>query len=239
MSLKPTSLRAKSTGNETVAGWRDSLPYILPFGVFLALLGLRRTLPVTPEQYAVLRFVLVAGTLALFSRRVVPWPPTFPLRSALLGVAVFAVWIGPDLVWPGYRNFWLFHNAITGSADSALPPHLKADAFFICIRVLESAVLVPILEELFWRGWLMRWLIRTDFESVPLGKYAPLSFWAVALLFASEHGPYWEVGLVAGIAYNWWLIRTRNLADCIFAHGVTNALLAAYVLLFDQWQYWL
>jgi CAAX prenyl protease-like protein len=85
----------------------------------------------------------------------------------------------------------------------------------------------------------MRYLIRADFESVPLGRYTPLSFWVVALLFASEHGPYWEVGLVAGVAYNWWLVRTRNLADCMLAHAVTNALLAGYVLVFGQWQYWL
>jgi CAAX prenyl protease-like protein len=85
----------------------------------------------------------------------------------------------------------------------------------------------------------MRYAIRADFESVPVGQYAAVSFWAVALLFAAEHGPYWEVGLIAGVAYNWWLVRTRNLADCMLAHAITNALLAGYVLLFDQWQYWL
>jgi hypothetical protein len=74
---------------------------------------------------------------------------------------------------------------------------------------------------------------------VPLGRYTAVSFWAVALLFAAEHGPYWEVGLIAGVAYNWWLVRTRNLADCVLAHAVTNALLAGYVLVFNQWQYWL
>ena len=139
----------------------------------------------------------------------------------------------------GYRDFWLFHNSIMGSAASTLDARLKANTIFIVIRVLESSLLIPILEELFWRGWLMRWLIRPDFERVPLGQYAPRAFWIVALLFASEHGAYWEVGLIAGIVYNAWIVRTRNLADCILAHGVTNAMLAAYVLLFDKWQYWL
>jgi hypothetical protein len=111
--------------------------------------------------------------------------------------------------------------------------------FFIAVRVLESAALVPVLEELFWRGWLMRWAIRADFENVPVGQYTALSFWTVAFLFAAEHGPYWEVGLIAGVAYNWWCVRTRNLADCILAHAVTNGLLAGYVLLFDRWQFWL
>ena len=209
--------------------------YIAPFAVFIAL----RWLPFPPEWLAPARFVAAAATLAVFSRRVIPRRPSFPIGSIVLGVAVLAIWIGPDLLWHGYRDSWLFHNGITGIARSSLPVHLKSNPFFIAVRVLESAILVPVLEELFWRGWLMRWVIRSDFESVPVGQYTALSFWVVALLFASEHGPYWEVGLIAGVAYNWWLVRTRNLADCMLAHAVTNALLAGYVLVFDQWQYWL
>ena len=219
-----------------------ALAYIAPFILFVSLLAIRRTIPagtIPPETFAALRFVLIVAALAVFSRRVIPWRPAFRIASILLGVAVFLVWIGPDTLCPGYRDFWLFHNFLTGTAASSLDVRLKMSAFFITLRVLESAILVPILEELFWRGWLMRWLIRPDFQSVPLGQYVPSSFWMVALLFAAEHGPYWEVGLIAGIAYNGWIVRTRNLADCILAHGVTNALLAAYVLVFNKWQYWL
>ena len=240
MSSEQISLKAKGTGIEPAAGKHATLAYIAPFVVFVAILALRRWIPLEPEWLAPLRFMLVAATLAVFSRRVIPWRPSFLIGSILLGLAVFVVWIGPDRLWgTGYRDFWLFHNSILGAAVSSLPERLKANPFFIVTRVLESAILVPILEELFWRGWLMRWLIRPDFQSVPLGQYSPFSFWAVALLFASEHGPYWEVGLIAGIAYNLWIVRTRNLADCILAHGVTNAVLAGYVLLFDKWQYWL
>ena len=85
----------------------------------------------------------------------------------------------------------------------------------------------------------MRWIIDKDFTHVPLGTYTPMAFWAVAVLFASEHGPYWEVGLAAGVIYNWWMIRTRNLADCMLAHAVTNGLLSWYVLQTGQWQYWM
>jgi CAAX prenyl protease-like protein len=213
-----------------------AVPYIAPFAVFIAL----RWLPFPAEWLAPVRFVAVACTLAVFSRRAMPWRFLFPIGSVALGAVVLAIWIGPDLLCgPRYRDFWLFHNAVMGAARSTLPVQLKSNAFFVAVRVLESAILVPILEELFWRGWLMRWVIRADFESVPIGRYTPLSFWVVALLFASEHGPYWEVGLIAGVAYNWWLVRTRNLADCMLAHAVTNALLAGYVLLFNQWQYWL
>jgi CAAX prenyl protease-like protein len=212
-----------------------AVAYIAPFAVFIAL----RWLPFPPEWLAPVRFILVAATLAVFSRRALPGRPTFAIGSILLGAAVMAVWIGPEILWRGYRDFWLFHNGITGVARSSLPVQLKSNALFVTVRVLESAVLVPVLEELFWRGWLMRWVIRPDFERVPLGQYTALSFWTVAVLFATEHGPYWEVGLIAGVAYNWWLVRTRNLADCMLAHAVTNALLAGYVLIFNQWQYWL
>jgi CAAX prenyl protease-like protein len=213
-----------------------AVAYIAPFAVFIAL----RWLPFPPEWLAPVRFVLVAATLAALSRRAMPGRPGFAAGSILLGAAVLAIWIGPDLLWgQRYREFVLFHNGVTGAARSSLPAYLKLNSGFIAVRVLESAILIPIIEELFWRGWLMRWAIRSDFESVPVGQYTALSFWAVALLFAAEHGPYWEVGLMAGVAYNWWAVRTRNLADCMLAHAVTNALLAGYVLVFDQWQYWL
>src|SRR6185295_18289620 len=115
--------------------------------------------------------------------------------------------------------------SLMGRPSTSIDPAMKTNVLFILVRVLSSVVNVPILEELFWRGWLMRWLIDNDFTRVPLGKYTPLSFWMVALLFASEHGSYWEVGLATGIIYNWWMVRTRNLADCMLAHAVTNALL--------------
>jgi len=211
------------------------IAYVAPFVVFLAL----RWLPIAPEWLAPVRFMVVAATIAVFSRHVLPRRLLLPAGSALVGAAVLAIWIAPDVLWPGYRDFWLFHNSITGAARSTLPARLHGNAAFIVVRVVESALLVPVLEELFWRGWLMRWLIRSDFEKAPLGQYTAFSFWGVAILFALEHGPYWEVGLAAGVAYNWWMVRTRSLADCMLAHGVTNALLAGYVLMFHQWQYWL
>ena len=94
-------------------------------------------------------------------------------------------------------------------------------------------------EELFWRGWLPRWLQDQDFVKVPLGRYTTFAFLVTALLFASEHGPYWEVGLLAGLAYNWWMWRTRSLGDLVLAHAVTNACLSAYVWATREWQYWM
>jgi CAAX prenyl protease-like protein len=77
-----------------------------------------------------------------------------------------------------------------------------------------------------------------DFRLVPLGQYSRAAFLLTAVLFASEHGSLWDVGLVAGLLYNWWMDRTRSLGDLILAHGVTNACLSIYVLMEGRWEYW-
>jgi hypothetical protein len=77
-----------------------------------------------------------------------------------------------------------------------------------------------------------------DFRKIPMGQYTTASFLLTALLFASEHGAMWDVGLAAGLLYNFWMRRTRSLGDLILAHAVTNACLSAYVLSRGRWEYW-
>jgi len=177
--------------------------------------------------------------LLVCSRKVIDLRLRSPLGSVLIGGVVFLVWVAPDLLWPEYRQHWLFQNALTGAVSSSLAPAWRNSWMVLASRSVRSVILVPIIEELFWRGWLMRWLVNADFRKVPLGAYTPRSFWITALLFASEHGPYWEVGLAAGIAYNWWILRTGKLGDCILAHAVTNGVLSAYVILGGKWEYWM
>ncbi len=217
---------------------KATLGYIGPFIAYVGLMQLDRALSLSPQIFYPIRFAAVALLLLLLSRPYVTFRPRSAGASIGIGVLVFVIWIAPDLLF-GYRHHWLFENRLTGSAVSSVPPELKSQVWFALLRTLSSVALVPVLEELFWRGWLMRWLINPDFLKVPLGEYVPSAFWIVAVLFASEHGPYWEVGLAAGIVYNWWMVRQKNLADCMLAHAVTNAALAAYVLIYGQWQYWL
>ena len=199
---------------------------------------MERGVSLPPQAFYPIRFAVVAAILILVARPYIPLRASSPWASIGMGILVFGIWITPDLLF-SYRHYWLFENPLTGPAASSLPAAIQRNLVFLLIRAVGSTVLVPILEELFWRGWMMRWLIHLNFLKVPMGQYAPSSFWIVAVLFASEHGPYWEVGLVAGVLYNWWLIRTRNLADCILAHAVTNGLLSVYVVATGQWQYWL
>jgi len=117
-----------------------------------------------------------------------------------------------------------------------LYPAAGAWALFAC-RAAGIALMVPVMEELFWRGFLMRWLIRDDFTTVPLGTYQPLSFWVTTFFFASVHGVEWPQGLVVGVIYGAWFVRTKSLGSIMLAHGVTNLLLAFYCLATGQWHF--
>jgi uncharacterized protein len=216
------------------------LPWVAPFAAFLALMALEKAIPIGAEILYPVRLILVTAVLLLCSRSAIDFKVKHAAATIALGVAVFLIWVGPDVLWPHYRSFWLFSNPITGHAQSSAPEGARSNIWFIVFRSAGCVLLVPVVEELFWRGWLARWLIDAeDFRRVPWGVYTASSFWIGSALFASEHGPFWEVGLIAGIAYNWWMRRTRSLADCILAHAVTNGCLSIYVLATGQWQYWL
>lgn len=215
-----------------------SLRYVAPFAVFLIFLALGPHLPLDARWEAPLRVLILAAVCWICWPRELSLSPSRWLASIGIGAAVFFLWIAPDLLIPGYRNFFLFSNSLVGHTHSSLQPEALRSSWVLTWRTLRAVVIVPIVEELFWRAWMMRWLIDTQFWKVPLGAYAPLSFWVVTLLFASEHGPYWDVGLLTGIIYNLWMIRSKSVADCILMHAVSNGLLSAYVVATGNWQYW-
>lgn len=203
------------------------------------MLAIQSYVPLPQRTEFALRLLIMGGLLWALSRHVIDFRVHYPLTTVAMGIGVFLLWIAPDALIPGYRSHWLFQNALTGSAKGSVLPAGLTDPWLLTFRSIRAIVIVPIVEELFWRAWLMRWLIDRDFWKVPLGAYLPSAFWITAALFASEHGPYWEVGLMAGIAYNWWMIRTKSLGDLILAHAITNGLLCAYVILTQKWEFWL
>ena len=213
-------------------------PYIGPFVVFIAFLALGDVLGLGEWEFP-LRVGVLAAAIWFFSRDVLDLRAPYWLASIGVGIAVFVIWVAPDYLIPGYRQHWLFSNSITGKVSSSLPEGFHMSAFVLVFRTIRAVIIVPIVEELFWRGWLLRWLIDNDFQKVPLGTFQLSSFVITSLLFASEHGPYWEVGLIAGAIYNLWIVRTKSLGDCILAHAVTNGVLSGYVIAAGKWEYWL
>jgi len=210
-----------------------------PFGAFMLMLAVAPYAGLPPAVDLLLRLAVPGLVFLAVARDIITWRLESPWLSLVVGIGVFGLWVAPDLLFSGWREHWLFQNPLMGRLESSLHETVLRDPWMIALRVARAVVVVPLVEELFWRGWIMRWLIRHDFEAVPVGSYTRKSFWVTAALFAAVHGPYWEVGFLTGAIYNGWMVRTKSLADMVLVHAVTNACLAAFVLMTNRWEYWL
>ena len=215
-----------------------TLPWVGPFAVFALWLLLGKQIPMPWPAKEILLDTIVLASIVGFSWRVLPRTAPHWLASIALGLAVFVLWIAPDTLIPGWRSHWIFQNSVTGTVKTTIPP-AELTSLMLVLRTTRAALLVPVLEELFWRGWLPRRLQDTHFSRIRLGQYTPFVFWATAALFAAEHGPYWEVGLVCGVTYNWWMKRTGSLGDLMITHGVTNLALSLFVMATGRWEFWM
>jgi CAAX prenyl protease-like protein len=112
-----------------------------------------------------------------------------------------------------------------------------AAALWLVARVVGSVVVVPVAEELAFRGYLLRRLIDADFTAVSPKHFTTASFLISSIVFGALHGR-WLAGILAGMVYAGAQYRRGEIADAIVAHTVTNALLAAYVVIFGHWGFW-
>ncbi|MGD8321998.1 MAG: CAAX prenyl protease-related protein [Gemmatimonadota bacterium] len=176
-----------------------------------------------------LKTLVVGAFLLLLIKDFPPLQPRSTALAAAVGVGVFILWVLPEGLYPTL-------GSSAGADPFARLPRPAAWAW-ITFRLLGATVVVAVVEELFWRGFLLRWIIHQDFRKVAIGAFTWPSFLATSALFAVEHNR-WLVGLVAGVAYNLLLYRTRSLYACMIAHGVTNLVLGLYVLSTGQWSFW-
>jgi hypothetical protein len=208
----------------------QALPFIAPFFLFMLLLS---AVSYFPDQHYTLypiRTIAVLAVLVWYWRSLPPLTPAAPMASLLVGVIGVVLWIGLDPILVHYDQ------PLIGRNPFQLYPAGEAWALF-GIRLLGITFIVPVMEELFWRGFLMRWLIKDDFTSVPLGTYQPLSFWITTACFAAVHGSEWPLGVIVGLLYGAWFVRTKSLGSVMLAHGVTNLLLALYCLIAHDWHF--
>jgi hypothetical protein len=149
-----------------------------------------------------------------------------------IGVLALLLWIAPQQ-WLGFpRRSEGFDPNFFGAVGW---PYLLN----VGLRLVRLIVIVPLLEEIFWRGFLLRYLIDHDFARVPMGAFSWASFAIVTGGFCLEHSPPdWPAAAATGALYNVVAYRTRSLGSCVLAHAVTNALLGAYILHTGQWGFW-
>lgn len=151
------------------------------------------------------------------------------LAACGVGLLVFALWIKMD---------WTFGAAgVPQGFNPALLPGRDVQIAMTFFRIAGAVLVVPLMEELFWRSFLIRYIIDKNFGTVTIGTFTWASFIITIVLFGFEHN-YIVAGIMAGISYNLLLYRTRSLAHCVLAHTVTNLALAIYVVSSGKWQFW-
>ena len=205
------------------------LPYVAPFALFLALTTLEGHLPleVYPAAYAV-KIALTVALLLFFARA---YPEAKPggagwAVAAALGVVLVFAWILVDKHTP--------HFAFLGSRMGYNPSREISTRtgliFFLLVRFFGLVVVVPVVEELFYRSFLLRFVSDPDdFRAVPQGTFSAVALLVNVAVFALSH-PEWLAAALFALAMGLLLRGTRNLFACILAHGTTNLLLGVFVL---------
>jgi hypothetical protein len=201
---------------------------------FLALTYLESQLPDLYVWLYITKVCVVAGLLFAFrsTLRDIVAEGRVILPAVLVGLAVFAEWVWIDKLIPyphlGARTGY---NPFTAIADPAVR------SLFLAFRFLGLVALVPVMEELFWRSFLLRFVTDQDWERVPIGTFTWGAFAIVAGLFGLAH-PEWLVAVIAAAAYGLLLWRTKSVFACVIAHAVTNLALGVYVIATKDWVYW-
>ena len=169
----------------------------------------------------------------------------FSWEAVAVGIGVLVMWVGIDGLYPKLNELGVKLGLSKPPVTPALPwnPNLQFGEgaplawFFIVARILGASLVVPVLEEVFFRSFLYRYVARPDFQSVPLGFFAWLPFLATAVIFGFEHEE-WLAGILCGFAYQGLVIWKKRLGDAIVAHGITNLLLGLWVVWKGAWNFW-
>ena len=170
------------------------------------------------------RIAAAVGVLLLV-RRSLPAPSfDWSWLAALLGVLVGAAWVA----WGGAPTSPL------GAALAALPPVDRAA--WLAVRVTGSVLVIPLVEELAFRGFLLPWLVSPDFEKVSPRAWTWSAVILSSLAFGAIH-QHWVLGTLAGVVFAFARLRRGRLSDAVLAHAVANAVVAAGALS-GRWGLW-
>jgi uncharacterized protein len=213
----------------------------LPFVVFLAMLGLRGAMPehnalgLDPRWIYGLSIVIVGGLLLWYrhdygelARQNLPSGSEL-LLSVAVGLLVFLLWIQLDAPW----------MQLAAPSAGFVPVDEAGRLIWplVIMRWLGAALLVPVMEELFWRSFLMRWIASPQFETVLPQRVGLKAVLLSTFIFVLAH-TLWLAAAIAGLAYAWLYIRSGRLWTAVIAHAVTNAALGIWVVRSGQWQFW-
>jgi len=234
----------------TVTGLRNLVPWLafvrcLPFTVFIIVLAVRGAI----DGYVDTRWLygVQAGAAALALGFL--WPHYQELRrdasigakagvassvrnfatASLLGLLIAVMWVSLDAPWMrlGESSGAFIPTDESGQLQIAL----------IATRLAGACLVVPVMEELFWRSFLMRWLDHREFLKVTPGLTSLFAWVASSAVFALAHEQ-WLAGVIAGLMFAAIYRYTGQLWSAITAHATANLALGIYVVHQRAWNFW-
>lgn len=215
--------------------------HVVPMAVFLGFLALNSALKTVgggfwsgSAEYWIypLQTIVCAAVLIVYNREYELGAPRGVWIAIVAAAFVFLLWIAPQAFFAAAPRLSGYNPEIFKTRPSLYWTHVS-------LRFARLVVVVPFVEEIFWRGFLLRYLIRNDFARVPFGTFTWLSFTVVCVAFMSTHSfPDWPAALVCGAVYNCVAYLTRSLSSCVVAHALTNLLLGFWIMQTRQWGFW-
>ena len=226
LSLRSSWFSAADRQGEADIDSTASEAYLCPF---MALVGITLVTGAFSSGYDPLYplgLIVTCGLLWRYRKYYDDLSWTFAPRAVAIGVMVFALWTALEPWKSGHTP-----------PTAPVPLAGAAAVAWVIARALGSVIVTPLVEELAFRGYLIRRLMAADFKSVPQGTFAWPSFLVSSSLFGILHDR-WIAGIIAGMFYALALYGRRKLSDAVLAHATTNALIAAHVLASGKWSLW-
>jgi CAAX prenyl protease-like protein len=207
---------------------------IAPFAVYVVLSMFQGELGPESRYWAYIAKTFLGAWMLWEIRPFVPemrWKVSW--EASAVGVAIFVIWVGLDGLYPRLSKL-----------DAGATPFEqfgKTSAmawFYVVVHIAGMTVIVPPVEEIFYRSFLYRVFVKTDFQTMPLGQFHALSFVVTSTIFGLMHPDRWVAGILCGLAFQWLVIRKNRLGDAMTAHAVTNLLLGLWVVWKSAWSFW-
>jgi CAAX prenyl protease-like protein len=215
----------------------DDIAYSLPMVLFLGCVYLGTLSEKYYPATYVARVILVIAALIFFWKQYTPIRWTHLWLGAIVGAVGVFQWVGMQAA---LEHFVPFFRPSSPPFDPTKRFETAAALWgFVAVRLLGAVLVVPVMEELFWRDFLWRQLLApADFKLATVGEWSWTPFLGVAIAFCTVHGNWWPTAIVWALMIGGLLAYTRSLGACIVAHATTNLLLGVYVLVWHHWSLW-
>lgn len=216
-----------------------------PFMLYLLLLALNDRFP---EHLMAIPIAIrgIGGLWAvwLFRRHLPALGRPHVLLAILFGVVAAAGWVAGQHLFDelvtraGLAGKWYIFRI--GEAEDPRAGISAASWWSQAVlRISVASITVPVVEELFWRGFMLRALIDWHhFERVPLGKFTWFSFIGTSLLSVLQHPSNWAVSIFCWFLFNGLFYWKKSLLFLMLVHGITNLVLYVYVIAYEDWLFW-